>query len=156
AWATISAATVRPSVAFASPPSPAKRTSLRVIVSPALPASFSTTILSPAATRYCLPPVRTIANMGLSNNKTMDARGKPRTGTRAATEGSGRCQPDRVIPAKHVLSACLAGSRRGRDLRTRSRGLSRQDPGLRRGDGLSGPSVPAFALQLVAAVVERL
>ena len=34
--------------------------------SPASPASFSTTILSPGATRYCLPPVRTIANMGHS------------------------------------------------------------------------------------------
>src|SRR5688572_9384874 len=59
----ISAETVRPSVDFNSPPSPASSTSLSVMVSPASPASFSTTILSPAATRYCLPPVRTIANM---------------------------------------------------------------------------------------------
>src|SRR5687768_7528741 len=59
----ISAETVSPSVFLRSPPSPASRTSPRVMVSPASPASFSTTILSPAATRYCLPPVRTIANM---------------------------------------------------------------------------------------------
>ena len=31
---------------------------------PASPPMRSTTILSPAATRYCLPPVRTTANMG--------------------------------------------------------------------------------------------
>ncbi len=44
-------------------PSPASRTSASVIDAPASPSSFSTTILSPAAPRYCLPPVRTTANM---------------------------------------------------------------------------------------------
>src|SRR5687767_7421395 len=62
----ISAATVRPEVDLRSLPSPASRTSSRLMLSPALPASFSTTILSPGATRYCLPPVRTIANIGSS------------------------------------------------------------------------------------------
>ncbi len=61
------AETVRPSVERTSDPSPAKRTSPSVMVSPASPASFSTTILSPAATRYCLPPVRTTANMAFPN-----------------------------------------------------------------------------------------
>src|SRR3546814_7122816 len=59
----ISAETVRPLLSFSSVPSPASRTSSSAIVEPASPASFSTTILSPAATRYCLPPVRTTANM---------------------------------------------------------------------------------------------
>src|SRR4051794_7893871 len=62
----ISAATVRPSVDFRLPPSPASRTSPSVTLSPALPSSLSTTILSPGATRYCLPPVRTTANIGSS------------------------------------------------------------------------------------------
>src|SRR5437899_5000459 len=62
----ISAATVRPLVDFKFEPSPARSTSPRVILSPALPSSFSTTILSPGATRYCLPPVRTTANIGSS------------------------------------------------------------------------------------------
>src|SRR6476661_7146950 len=96
AWAMISAATVRPSVDFRSPPSPASRTSLRVTLSPASPASFSTTILSPAATRYCLPPVRTIANMGLFqfNSKCLAREAGPRTGSGAATEEGRFCQPN--------------------------------------------------------------
>src|SRR3569623_1406781 len=65
ACATISAATVRPSTDFSSEPSPASRTSPSVTDAPASPSILSTTILSPAATRYCLPPVRTIANMAL-------------------------------------------------------------------------------------------
>src|SRR3954447_6088995 len=62
----ISAATVRPSVDLRLEPSPASTTSPKVTRSPALPSSFSTTILSPGATRYCLPPVRTTANIGSS------------------------------------------------------------------------------------------
>src|SRR6185369_4836111 len=59
----ISAETTTPAASLISPASPASRTSPSVILSPASPASFSTAILSPAATRYCLPPVRTIANI---------------------------------------------------------------------------------------------
>ena len=44
-------------------PSPVIRTLSKVIFAPASPSSFSTTITSSLATRYCLPPVRTIANM---------------------------------------------------------------------------------------------
>src|SRR5207237_4449546 len=90
------AGTVRPSFDFSSPPSAASRTSLRVTLSPASPASFSTTSLSPAATRYCLPPVRTIANMGLSNSiqKCLARETGPRTGRGAATEGGRFCQPE--------------------------------------------------------------
>src|SRR3954447_5561393 len=62
----ISAAPVQAPVDFRLPPSPTSRTSPRVILSPALPSSFSTTILSPGATRYCLPPVRTTAHIGSS------------------------------------------------------------------------------------------
>src|SRR3954471_2908166 len=64
----ISAETVRPSVERRSAPSPARRMSPSWMVSPASPASFLTTILSPAATRYCLPPVRTTANMAFSKS----------------------------------------------------------------------------------------
>jgi hypothetical protein len=66
AWATISAETFSPSVDFRLLPSPASNTSPSVILSPALPSSFSTTILSPGWTRYCFPPVRTTANIGFS------------------------------------------------------------------------------------------
>src|SRR5436309_857594 len=86
----ISAATVRPLVDLRSPPSPASSTSPKVTRSPALPSSFSTTILSPGATRYCLPPVRTTANIGSSLPKNLDPHARagatPRTsvGKRAA------------------------------------------------------------------------
>src|SRR5262245_51508856 len=44
-------------------PSVTIRTSPKDTLPLASPASFSTTILSPLATRYCLPPVLMIANM---------------------------------------------------------------------------------------------
>src|SRR5687767_8330951 len=62
----ISAETLSPSTDLRSEPSPASSTSVMSIRCPASPASFSTTILSPGATRYCLPPVRTTANIGSS------------------------------------------------------------------------------------------
>jgi hypothetical protein len=45
-------------------------------LSPASPASFSTTILSPGATRYCLPPVRTTANIGFSLLRKIGSRAR--------------------------------------------------------------------------------
>ena len=60
-WSTISPATVRPADQrradgdAASPPT--MSTSPKATASPAAPASFSTSITSAAATRYCLPPV---------------------------------------------------------------------------------------------------
>src|SRR3954469_9244448 len=133
AWATISTATVSPSVARSSAPSPARRMSPSWTVSPAFPAIFSTTILSPAATRYCLPPVRTTANMALSNNQN-DVRAKtaaaePRAGEGAATGAGRTCQrynPSRgegrilvpVLGLEPVAALVVAGeqSRYGRVL----------------------------------------
>src|SRR5688572_14141574 len=86
----ISAVTLRPEVDFSSEPSPASKTSSRLIESPVSPASFSTTILSPGATRYCLPPVRTTANIGLSllhlknDPREERQRAQPSRGKRAA------------------------------------------------------------------------
>src|SRR5687768_5102938 len=108
ACAMISAATVKPSVERSSDPSPAIRISPSVMVSPASPASLSTTILSPAATRYCLPPVRTIANMGLS--KIPDNRAPRPEGRRGnagcyigrgdlSTKGPGMPQRRALVPS---------------------------------------------------------
>src|SRR5688572_28263160 len=91
----ISAATVRPDVDFRSLPSPASRTSSRLMLSPALPASFSTTILSPGATRYCLPPVRTIANIG--------SLSKIRGRAACSTEKPGRAES---VPPKRRGAEC--------------------------------------------------
>src|SRR4051812_8202729 len=86
AWAMISAERVGPSVERRSAPSPARRMSPSWMVSPASPASFSTTILSPAATRYCLPPVRTTANMAFSkSSNAVRANRRPRPNPRAGT-----------------------------------------------------------------------
>src|SRR5918993_5833935 len=76
--------------------------SVMSMLSPASPASFSTTILSPAVTRYCLPPVRTTANIGslLLQNWT---RGRVQTPARkAAAYGRG----ERVSTATGALQAC--------------------------------------------------
>ncbi len=66
AWATISAPTMRPAVDSRFEPSPASSTSVMSTESPASPASFSTTILSPGATRYCLPPCARLRTLGHS------------------------------------------------------------------------------------------
>src|SRR5436853_6040072 len=101
----ISAATVSPAVDLRFDPSPASKTSPRVTLSPALPSSFSTTILSPGATRYCLPPVRTTANIvsslllripvprGRRLAKTPAARGSA-----PPMAGGSECQPPGLVP----------------------------------------------------------
>ena len=66
----------------------------QLMVSPASPASFSTTILSPAATRYCLPPVRTTANMALSKLQMLSAQLVGRGRTPAREPGCYRSGPD--------------------------------------------------------------
>src|SRR5688572_266348 len=91
----ISAATLTFAASFISPPSPASRTSPSSIVSPASPASFSTAILSPAETRYCLPPVRTTANM-VTSSVRFDCRSPrytPQTTKRAPNRVPERAQP---------------------------------------------------------------
>src|SRR3954453_13073400 len=91
----ISAATVSPPVDLRLPPSPASSTSPSVTLSPALPSSFSTTILSPGATRYCFPPVRTTANIGSSlllRNSVPRERGSANTGCARKRAGYGRGQ----------------------------------------------------------------
>src|SRR4051812_28936022 len=66
-WATTSpvTATLASTAASVTRSSPSTRsTAGRVTASPAAPASFSTSITSPSATLYCLPPVLTIAYIG--------------------------------------------------------------------------------------------
>src|SRR3546814_289766 len=122
ACATISAETVRFLVSLRSEPSPASRTSSSVTVSPASPASFSTTILSPAATRYCLPPVRTTANMALSNylaywphgdgRETEAPRGKPGCYWRRARLSTPKPSRERLMPvlASQLVTAVGKGA----------------------------------------------
>src|SRR5262245_56094438 len=66
-WAVILASTLAPlttgAPTFTPSPAPTRSTSLKVTVSPTFPGSFSTLSLSPAATRYCLPPVLITAYM---------------------------------------------------------------------------------------------
>src|SRR5262245_53428868 len=65
---------------FTASPAPTRRTSPNVTVSPTLPGSFSTLSLSPAATRYCLPPVLITAYMrtllGAAREQRARAAGK--------------------------------------------------------------------------------
>src|ERR1700710_1618300 len=96
---------MRPSVDLVSPPSPANRTSPNVMVSPAAPASFSTAILSPAATRYCLPPVRTIANMA-DTLRNLDDHGQGQTTVAARKAGLLR-------EARQAVNAWVSGDARG-------------------------------------------
>src|SRR5689334_4006320 len=109
----ISAATVNPAVDFKLPPSPASRTSPSVILSPALPSSFSTTILSPGCTRYCFPPVRMTANMAFSSSNSrgprawrLDKRLQAR-GSAPPMAGALECQPLELL-AELIAQAIAA------------------------------------------------
>src|SRR5690606_24459962 len=107
-------------------PSPASRTSPSVIVSPASPASFSTAILSPAATRYCLPPVRTTANMVINSvSFCCLSPGRPRTNDKKGAQlGTGKCAAvrpsaracqrlrQRISPVRTAGKPCRAKLRR--------------------------------------------
>src|SRR5690606_22636871 len=108
-WAMISAETVRPLASFTSPPSPASRISPSDTVSPASPLIFSTAILSPAATRYCLPPVRTIANMVFHPIKTSCPRYQP--AAEAVDSSSLRERP------RHYLLEVMLSTAYARDIK---------------------------------------
>src|SRR5690348_8090539 len=65
-WLRISAATEAPSTRGAPILPSVARTSEKLMDALASPGSLSTSTMSPGATRYCLPPVRITAYMGLS------------------------------------------------------------------------------------------
>src|SRR5947199_7711150 len=122
----ISAATVRPSVDFRLPPSPASRMSPSVTLSPALPSSFSTTILSPGATRYCLPPVRTTANIFSSlllripvPRRRRLAKTPAAPGSAPPMAGGSECQPPGLVPVlrPQLVAAALEPIEHARNAR---------------------------------------
>src|SRR4051794_7558609 len=83
--------------------------------SPALPSSFSTTILSPGATRYCLPPVRTTANIGFSlllRNSVPREQGSANTGRarKRAAYGRGQRLSTGERPRPNLLTMLSAGN----------------------------------------------
>jgi hypothetical protein len=85
----------------------------QLIVSPASPASFSTAILSPAATRYCLPPVRTTANMVFKSVRS-DCRsfGMSRSTTKKAPrQGTESAPPLGEEPALSTLARAISPAR---------------------------------------------
>src|SRR6188768_853412 len=121
----ISAETVTLPASASVSPSPARRTSPSVIVSPASPASFSTAILSPAATRYCLPPVRTTANMVFKSVRyRLSSFGCPRLNDKKGAHRGTESRPplgQRRAPVnaaeRHFHAIRRAGNRRRGQLR---------------------------------------
>src|SRR6266849_5543016 len=96
-WATISAVTFAPPSAgvpaFTSSPSAMTRMSPSVTVSPTLPARLSTLRRVPSSTRYCLPPLRTMAYIGNSDHpdrKSRRARARRMKSISYRTAGSPR------------------------------------------------------------------
>src|SRR4029077_10387123 len=99
AWSRTSAATVAPATVGApsvTPSPPTTKTSPNSTISPGSPLTLPTLTTSSAATRYCLPPVLTTANMFVPRSKPSSSKPDARV-----------TAPDRILPV------CSADGRRG-------------------------------------------
>src|SRR2546429_3874520 len=108
-WATISAVTFAPPSAglpaFTSSPSAMTRMSPSVTVSPTLPARLSTLTRAPSSTRYCLPPLRTMAYIGNSDHP--DRKSRRARARRMKSIADGRVAPT----VRHQTERLNAGAR---------------------------------------------